>query len=294
LPFAAASRRLALAAILLAAAGSAGRADSAAESRGAYLAAAAGCDQCHTDSAHGGQPYAGGRRLATAFGTIPTPNITPDAATGIGDWSVADFARALRWGVAPDDSHYVPAFPFPFYQRLGDRDLADLKAFLDSLPAVSTPRAVGADSKALLARAGAAMAIALEPPHGKWRPDTTRDAVWNRGGYLVATVGRCGDCHTPRDLAGRPIPDRFLAGNASNAGGKKAPNITPDRETGIGKWSEDEIIALLKDGQTPEVDFVGGAMAEIVRNTTRLTDADRWAIAVYLLSIPAKSFPPKN
>ena len=105
--------------------------------RGAYLAAAAGCDQCHTDAKSSGHTYAGGRALDTPFGTIFTPNITPDRETGIGRWSLADFARALRWGIAPDDSHYQPAFPFTFYSRLSDRDLTDLKAFLDSVPAVS-------------------------------------------------------------------------------------------------------------------------------------------------------------
>src|SRR5262249_40678390 len=112
------------------------RADEAAVQRGAYLAAAAGCDQCHTDKEGHGQPYAGGRRIKTAYGVIPTPNITPDKKTGIGGWSLADFTRAMRWGVAPDDTHYLPVFPFPFYAGLTDQDLADLKAFLDSLPAV--------------------------------------------------------------------------------------------------------------------------------------------------------------
>ncbi len=102
---------------------------------GAYLAAAAGCDECHTDSKHGGRPYAGGRAIETRFGTLVTPNITPDPNTGIGRWRPADFTRAMRWGVAPDTSHYLPAFPFPYYNRLSVRDLEDLKAFLDSLQA---------------------------------------------------------------------------------------------------------------------------------------------------------------
>src|SRR5439155_12344526 len=103
--------------LLLAVTPAAQAADQDAVARGAYLAAAAGCDQCHTDSERGGQPYAGGRLLATPFGSIPTPNLTPDRATGIGGWSAADFTRAMRWGIAPDDSHYVPAFPFLFYNR---------------------------------------------------------------------------------------------------------------------------------------------------------------------------------
>lgn len=276
-------------AYLVAAAPPAATADRDAVARGAYLAGAAGCDRCHTDGEQG-QPYAGGRLLATPFGTIPTPNITPDPATGIGRWSMADFAHALRWGIAPDDSHYVPAFPYPFYNRLADADLADLKAFLDSLPAVSRPDLKGAGSTALVPRAQAALAVVATPFPGPWRPEPDKDEVRNRGGYLVASVGRCGDCHTPRTWLGTPDPERFLAGVPAEPGGKKVPNITPDPQTGIGNWSEDDIVGVLTDGHTPDFDFVGGAMNEIVKNTARLTAEDRRAIAVYLLSIPAKPF----
>jgi mono/diheme cytochrome c family protein len=277
-------------AIALALAGVPAAAQAGAVERGAYLAAAAGCDQCHTDSAHGGLPYAGGRPLATPFGTIPTPNITPDPATGIGRWSMADFARAVRWGIAPDDSHYVPAFPYPFYNRLTDGDLADLKAFLDSLPAASRPDLKGAGSTALLPRAQAALAVIATPQPGLWQPDPDKDEVWNRGAYLVATLGRCGDCHTPRTWLGAPDPDRFLAGMPAERGSKKVPNITPDPQTGIGNWSKEDIIGVLTDGHTPDFDFVGGAMTEIVKSTARLTAEDRRAVAVYLQSIPAKPF----
>jgi mono/diheme cytochrome c family protein len=276
-------------------AGAAAQAD--AVERGAYLAAAAGCDQCHTDTERGGRPYAGGRELATAFGVIATPNLTPDRATGIGSWSAADFTRAMRWGVAPDDSHYVPAFPFPFYNRLAERDLGDIKAFLDSLPAVSQPGLKGAGSTALVARAGAAIAAVATPRGGPWQPDPHPDPqkapLWNRGAYLVATIGRCGECHTARTLLGAPDPGRFLAG-AVLPGGKKAPNITSDRKTGIGNWSEDDIVGLLTDGHTPDFDFVGGSMAEIVKNTSRLNAEDRRAVAVFLQSVPAVSSPERK
>jgi mono/diheme cytochrome c family protein len=272
---------------------SAAAADPDAVERGAYLAAAAGCDQCHTDTERGGQPYAGGRELATAFGAIATPNITPDRAAGIGRWSTADFARAMRWGVAPDDSHYVPAFPFVFYNRLGERDLGDLKAFLDSLPAVSRPALKGAGSTALVARARAAIGVVATPLAGPWQPDPQRDPVWNRGAYLAASIGRCGDCHTPRTLLGAPDASHPLAG-AVLPGGKKAPNITADRKAGIGNWSADDIVGLLTDGHTPDFDFVGGAMAEIVKNTARLSEEDRRAIAVFVHSVPGLSSPAQK
>jgi mono/diheme cytochrome c family protein len=268
-------------------------ADEAAIARGAYLSAAAGCDQCHTDSRNGGAPYAGGRVIESEFGPIVTPNITPDRATGIGGWSDADFAQAMRWGVAPDGMHYVTAFPFPYFAGLADRDLADLKAFLDSLAPVSRPPAPGVASLALFARAraviGAAIMANFRPP-----APSAGDASVARGAYLVATVGRCGDCHTPLTWLGAPDADRFLAGTHGGMEGRKAPNITPDAKTGIGDWREDDIATALKDGETPDFDLLGGAMAEIVRNTARLTEDDRRAIAAYLKTIPPKVFTKNN
>ena len=275
------------------------KADEAAVARGAYLAAAAGCDQCHTDKKEGALAYAGGRRLATEFGVVTTPNITPDRATGIGGWSEADFVRAMRWGIAPDGSHYVSAFPFPYYARLTDGDLRDLKAYLDSLSPVPQPVLEAAASLALFERARAAVGAALKslgvgasvtaPPI-----DPPGGPAVARGAYLAQTVGHCGACHTPRTWLGQPDGSRELAGSAGGLQGAKAPNITPDEKTGIGGWSEADILSLLKDGQTPDNDFVGGAMAEIVRNTARLTDDDRRAIAAYLKSLPAKHFDKKG
>ncbi len=261
----------------------AGAAGSAA--RGAYLAAAAGCDQCHTDTKDGGRPYAGGRAFETPFGTLFTPNITPDQETGIGRWRLQDFVRALRWGIAPDDSHYLPVFPFPFYNRLSEQDLLDIFAFLETVPAVSKANRGNAAQPFAALRGAVAVAATRFP--GPWQPDRTRDAEWNRGAYLVATIGRCGDCHTARTRLGAPDPDRALGGRAATGGRKAVPNITPDMKTGIGRWSTDDIVTLLTDGQTPDFDFIGGGMAEIVRNTARLDDADRRAIAAYLRSIPA-------
>ena len=248
------------------------------------MAAAAGCDQCHTDAKNGGAPYAGGRALQTPFGAIPTPNITPDVATGIGGWSNADFTRAMRWGIAPDGTHYVPAFPFPYFARLTDADLADLKAFLDSLPPVSHPVAAP-NSLALFARARAATGTAIAGISASLPAPSSADGPVARGAYLVATVGRCGDCHTPLTWLGAPDADRFLAGRSGALEGSKAPDITPNPKTGIGKWSTDDILFLLKDGGKPDGDFVGGGMGEIVRDTARLTDDDRRAIAAYLKTV---------
>ena len=185
-------------------------------------------------------------------------------------------------------------FPYVFYNRLSDADLADLKAFLDSLTPVSRADLKGAQSTALAERAQAAIAVAATSAPGPWQTDPQQDAVWNRGAYLVATVGRCGDCHTPRNWLGKPDSVRFLAGNRTGPKESRAPNITPDPKDGIGNWREEDVIGVLTDGHTPDFDFVGGAMAEIVKNTSRLTAEDRRAIAVYLRAIPANSSPEKR
>jgi mono/diheme cytochrome c family protein len=290
------SRAVGLAIVLSLAAVPAPQAEAAqadAVARGAYLAAAAGCDQCHTDTGRGGRPYAGGRVFATGWGTVVSPNITPDRATGIGGWRATDFSRALRWGIAPDDSHYLPVFPFAFYNRLSDGDIADLWAFLGSLAPVQQQNAAGGGGPFAIDRSLGAVAIAAQKLSGHRAPDPGHDASSNRGAYLVATSGRCGDCHTPRTLLGAPDPDRLLAG-AGLPGGKKVPNITPDKKSGIGNWSEDDIVGVLTDGHTPDFDFVGGAMAEIVKNTSRLSEEDRRAVAIFLHSVPAVSSPQQK
>jgi mono/diheme cytochrome c family protein len=281
-------RCLALAALLTLGGVTASRA--ADPARGQYLAETAGCGRCHTDTAAGAPPYGGGRVLDTEFGRLTTPNITPDSATGIGGWSEADFIRAVRWGIAPDDSHYLPVFPFPYYNRLTDQDLADIKAFLDSVPPVRRTAPARSGPLALWQRARAAVAVAAIPMPGPWQDDPARDPVWNRGAYLAATIGRCSQCHTPTTWLGAPDLHRFLAGApARSPNDRKAPNITPDHGTGIGNWSADDIVTMLTDGTTPDFDEVGSSMAEIVKNTAKLSETDRRAIAVYLQSVPPVS-----
>ena len=154
---------------------------------------------------------------------------------------------------------------------------------------MSRPDLRAAGSLALIGRARAAIAVVATPLPGPWQPDPEKDPARNRGAYLVAAIGRCGYCHTPRNALGGPDAARLLAGTLEGPDGKKVPNITPDRKTGIGNWTLDDIIGLLTDGHTPDFDFVGGPMAEIVKNTARLSEEDRRAIAVYLRSIPAVS-----
>jgi len=250
--------------------------------RGRYLFDAAGCAGCHTDKKNKGDPLAGGRALRTPFGTFYSPNITPDQETGIGGWTVDDFDRALRQGVAPNGSSYFPAFPYTAYTRMTRRDIRDLWAYIATLPAAQ--------------KANRPHDIAW--PYG-WRPLL---AVWKalyftpgrlppgsgRGAYLVEALGHCGECHTPRHALGGFKSGLAFAGTRDGPTGGLIPNITPDRETGIGKWSEGDLDSLLDLGMLPDGDFVGSEMGEVVEHTTsRLTKADRKAIIGYLRSLPA-------
>jgi mono/diheme cytochrome c family protein len=229
--------------------------------------------------------------LKTPFGAFYSPNITPDPETGIGRWSDQQFLRAMREGVGPDGTAYFPAFPYPSFTLITDDDALAIKAYLFSLPPVqqaNRPHDVPFPVSWRFLQTGWKLLFFQEGP---FRPSPGRSAAWNRGAYLVTALAHCGECHTPRNWLGAPDPDRFLAGTDIGPDGKKVPNITPDRKTGIGDWSEDDIVGLLTDGHKPDFDFVSGTMGEVVKDTGRLTDADRRAIAVFLKSVPPVSTP---
>jgi mono/diheme cytochrome c family protein len=254
--------------------------------RGAYLANAADCATCHTDSAHDGRPYAGGRALATPFGTFYSPNITPDPATGIGRWTAAQFLRALHDGVRADGANLFPVFPYPSFTKITDSDGLAIWAYLRSRPPVQHDNRPPDLPFPLSWRPLQSVWKWLFFRPGRFAPAPGRSTEWNRGAYLVTALAHCGECHTSRNLLGAMEASRFLAGTRHGPDGKPVPNITPDAKSGIGKWSIADIAALLTDGQTPSFDFVGGAMAEVVQSTSRLTPADRHSIAVYLKSLP--------
>jgi mono/diheme cytochrome c family protein len=254
--------------------------------RGEVLFNAADCTACHTDVKGGGKPLAGGRPLDTPFGRFYGPNITPDKEHGIGDWSEAQFRRALREGIDDEGNYLFPVFPYGSFTGMSDQDIADLYAYLQSRPAVAQPnkplevgipfrwRFLQVFWRALFFRPGP-----LQPVPGE-------SAEWNRGRYLAEAVGHCGECHTPRNLLGGLKRSQAYSGNPQGPDGMKVPNITADPETGIGKWSLEDIATALKTGQTPDFDFVGSGMAEVVKGTAGLSDADRRAIAVYVKSVP--------
>ncbi|MDB5407242.1 MAG: hypothetical protein JWL84_2154 [Rhodospirillales bacterium] len=288
-----AARRVLVAAALFVASAAGAAADEAQVQRGAYLFAAADCVGCHTDVKSKGAPLAGGRPLATPFGTFYSPNITPDKATGIGNWSLADFRRALREGISPDGYYYFPVFPFTSFTKMTDEDIADLFAFLQTQKPVaqpSKPHDVNPPFSWRFTLAGWRMPFFKQGP---LEPDAGRDAAWNRGRYLAEAVAHCGECHTPRNVLGALEQSRAYSGDPKGPDGQSTPNITPDFRTGIGNWTVADITKVLKTGETPDFDEVGHGMAEVVKGTAQLTDDDRTAIATYLKSLPPVSTPKK-
>lgn len=262
-------------------------ADDDAIKRGAYIFAAADCVSCHTDAKHEGKPLAGGRALATPFGTFYGPNITPDPTTGIGNWTEADFRRALRYGVGPGATQLFPVFPFASFTGMTDQDIGYLFAYLKAQPPVAradTPHDV---SFPFTIRLGVMGWRALFFAPGPLSPDPKHDAVWNRGNYLANAVVHCGECHTPRNFMGAMETSLAFSGNPNGPDGQKAPNITEDPKDGIGKWSVEDIERVLETGQTPDFDSVGSGMGEVVKGTSQLTPEDRHAIAVYIKSLTA-------
>jgi len=265
-------------------------ADLAGIERGRRVFEATGGCTCHTNYPGEGESapaLAGGRALETPFGVYYSTNITSDDETGIGEWSEADFERAMREGLSPAGEHYFPVFPYTAFTGLADRDLEDLLAYLQSLPAVRrTNRPPDAP-----------IPFRWRWTLGGWKwmhfeskridPDPARSEEWNRGRYLVLAAAHCGECHTPRTLTGGLDRSLWLAGSREGPEGELAPNITPDPENGIGDWSKVDLVWYLETGLKPDGDDTQGLMAEVIdHGYSKLPRADLEAIAAYLATIP--------
>ena len=249
---------------------------------------AGGCESCHAAvGATGAEALklGGGQALKTAFGTFHAPNISPDRDRGIGRWSTLDFVNAMKFGVAPGGVHLYPAFPYTSYQRMRIEDIIDLKAFLDTLPKVATPSLPHALAFPLTIRRGIGLWQLLYVDGKTFVPDPAKSAELNRGAYLVEGPAHCGECHTPRNLIGGPDLAHAYGGGPAPEGKGRIPNVTADA-TGLGDWSADDVVNLLETGFKPNFDSVGSTMAAVVRNTAKLSAADRQAIAAYVLSLP--------
>lgn len=266
--------------------------------RGERVFWAGGCVSCHAaPGAEGDEKLklVGGVRLATPFGTFVGPNISQDAADGIGTWTVQDLANAMQRGVSPEGSHYYPAFPYTSYARMKPEDIGDLFAFLKTLPAVAgrAPDHELAFPFSVRRGIGLWKLVNLDPGRAVDLPADASAQVL-AGQYLVEGPGHCGECHTPRDFAGGTDNSRWLSGAVAAEGNGVVPNITGG-EGGIGAWSAGEIAYYLESGFTPDFDSAGGSMAEVQRNIARLPAEDREAIAAYLKAIPAhpNGYPPR-
>lgn len=250
--------------------------------RGRYIFFAGGCASCHAaPKSKDKTKLPGGLALKTPFGTFFAPNISPDKKSGIGGWTDLQFVNAMMRGVAPNGAHYYPAFPYTSYQRMKTEDVLDLKAYIDGLPKVTS--SVPAHDLALPFRIRRALGLWkwLFMDYQPFKPDPKLSDQVNRGAYLVNGPGHCGECHTPRNFMGGKLASRKMSGGPAPEGDGKIPNITPHK-TGLGGWSEEEIVDFLDSGITPEGDFVGGTMVEVQENMAVLTDADRKAIAAYM------------
>lgn len=254
--------------------------------RGAYLVRAGGCVACHTDIKGKGPEFAGGHALATPYGTFYSPNITPDKDTGIGKWTDADFIRALREGTSPDGDHYYPTFPYPTYTKMHDSDMLAIKAYLFTLKPIRSERREHDVGPPFGWRFLMAAWKVMNFSEGEMKPDPTQSVQWNRGAYLVDAVAHCGECHTPRSESGAMNLSMYMAGTNDGPENKSVPNITPDDETGIGKWDVADLVQLMKAGLKPNYDDVQGTMEEAVEyGLKHMTDEDLTAMAVYLKTI---------
>jgi mono/diheme cytochrome c family protein len=253
---------------------------------------AGGCAACHaTPNQEDKTKLGGGLGLKSPFGTFFAPNISPDRDDGIGGWSEANFVTAMWKGTSPDGSHYYPVFPYPSYQRMRLEDVRDLFAYLKTLPAVQG-KARGHDLPLhfqIRRMLGGWKFLFLDGE--QFKPDTSKPGPWNRGAYLVNGPGHCAECHSPRNRLGGIIGGkRFTGGPDPEGGDGWVPNITP---AGIGDYSQRDIERVLETGDLPDGDSVGGPMAAVVANTSKLSAQDRGAIALYLKSLPPVQGPKR-
>jgi len=252
--------------------------------RGKYLSEAADCEVCHT--AEGGKPFAGGRAFPTPFGVLYSPNITADRETGIGTWTDEDFITAVHKGIAKGGQRLYPAFPYESYTLLADDDVRAIKAYLFSLPVARAPAPPNGLKFPYNQRWLMGIWSAFYNSDQRFRPLEDRTAEWNRGAYLVEGLAHCGDCHTPRNLAQALDNRRKFEGTV--IGGWAAYNITPDPISGVGEWSDAELIEYLHAGHAAARGTAGGPMAEVIdASLSKLAPTDMHAMVVYLRSIPA-------
>lgn len=262
--------------------------------RGRYLAVLGDCAGCHESPTH--IPFAGGQGFTAAFGTVHSSNISPDPVDGIGKWSSDDFYRAMTHGVRADGAHLYPAFPYAYFTKMRRADNDALFAYLRTVK----PEHMPSPRNELVFPFNIRMLMmvwnALFLQDDKWQRDPAQSAAWNRGSFIVNGPGHCGACHTPKNVL-------FGDSGAPFSGGVQqgwfAANLTGTKSDGLGDWSADAIAQYLKTGVTAHATAVGPMQEVVAQSTSRMTDADRAAIAIYLKSLPpqhTQTFtpPPKD
>jgi mono/diheme cytochrome c family protein len=258
--------------------------------RGEYLVRIGNCVTCHT--ARGGIPWAGGRGIATPFGTVFAGNLTPDSETGIGRWSVDHFWRAMHHGRSFDGRLLYPAFPYPDMSRVSREDSDAIYHYLRTLAPVHQPNTPHALHFPYSTQAALAVWRALFFRPGRFEPDAARSAEWNRGAYLVRGLGHCAACHGGRNLFGA-TPERgmSLAGGLIPMRNWYAPALDSPDEAGVADWEPDHIVALLRDGTSPRASVLGPMADVVYRSLQHLREDDLRAIAAFLKSLPQRRTP---
>jgi mono/diheme cytochrome c family protein len=252
--------------------------------RGKYLAVLGDCASCHTAPGGAAKRYAGGLALGSAFGTLYSANITPDMKTGIGSWTSDQFFTALHDGIAPGDTHLYPAFPYPDFTEISRADSDALFAYLKSLKPVSATPPPNRLVFPTNIRATMIFWNLLYLDNTRFKTDPSKSPQWNRGAEIVNGLGHCGDCHTPKTAWFAVETGKTFEGDTID--GWFAADLTGSRRDGLGQWSAAEIAEYLKTGRN-RFGRVTGPMQEVVQaSTSAMTDADRYAIAVYLKSVP--------
>lgn len=251
--------------------------------RGEAVFTAAGCASCHSAPEAAGEAklvLAGGQRFPSEFGTFVAPNISPSEA-GIGGWSLTDFASAVQNGVSPEGQHYYPAFPYTAYALMEDRDVADLWAYMQTLPADPTATQTHEVGFPFNIRRSLGGWKFLYADKG-WVIEDVASPELERGRYLVEALAHCGECHTPRTALGGLDRDAWLGGAPNPSGRGTIPALVPGELT----WDATEIAYYLETGFTPDFDSAGGHMVAVIENFAKLPAEDRQAVAAYLKALP--------
>jgi mono/diheme cytochrome c family protein len=254
--------------------------------RGAYLTHAADCQACHT--APGGAPFAGGFAFVLPFGTIYSTNITPDRQTGIGNYTDAQFLAAVHQGIRADGAKLYPAMPYASYTYMTDDDALAIKAYLLSLAPIHAPAKKDRLSWPFNQRSLLVAWNAMFNPDERFRPNAGQSPQWNRGAYLAEAMGHCGECHTPRNPGFALDNHRKFAGAVT--AGWRAYNVTSDKNSGIGDWSDEDIYLYLSTGHANGHGGSAGPMGEATDDSlSYLLPDDTRDLVTYLRSIPAQA-----